>query len=53
MKIVKKLFGKSDFSMLKSNPHLNFLVKNTNVPESPDKKFSDFKWPVFRNARFD
>ena len=52
MKAVKKLFGKPD-SMLKKNPHLKFLVKNTNVPDGPDKKFSDFKWPVFRNARFD
>ena len=52
MKALKKLIPKSE-TVLKKNPNLKFMVKNTNIPEGPNKKLSDFKWPVFRNARFD
>lgn len=50
MRAFKRLIGKS--VLVKTNPNLSFLVKNTNAPAG-DKKFSDFKWPVFRTARFD
>ena len=52
MKSFRKLLRKSENSFLKTNPHLSFLVKNTQIGNGVSK-LSDLKWPIFRNARFD
>jgi phosphate starvation-inducible protein PhoH len=49
----------SNLSIIKNQPlndKIGFLIKNTNVTQKDltnESKMSDFKWPFFRNAKFE
>ena len=57
----KKYIRIADHQFLKKNDliqkePLNFLINRTNIHKSDiekqEKKFSDFKWPIFMNHRY-
>ena len=56
--ILRSYLRNADISALKKQGiPVDFLIKRTNVSESDLKNrnqaLSDFKWPIFRNPRFD
>ena len=56
--IHKAYFRNADDSFLKDHrlkSSVSWLNTKSNIPESAllDKKLSDFKWPIFKNTKFD